>query len=598
MSATSTPTPFPVIQHEVDLCVVGGGMSGWATAIAAARHGATVVLMHDRPVLGGNASSEHRVHICGADRHNGIPHRRETGLVEELRMLNLSRNPNSNFSVFDTLLYEMVRNEPGITLLLNTTCREATLESGRLASITGWQMTTQRIHAVRARWFSDCSGDAILAPLTGARTRTGREARAEYDESLAPEVADDKTMGHSVRYQTRRYDTEQTFTPPPWAYVYESCDELPYGAGSHVGKNLIGLGYWWIELGGDMDTIGDTEAIADELYKVAYGVWDHIKNRCPQCQQAAKNLNLEWINPLPAKRESRRYVGAHVLTQNDLADGGCFDDVVAYGGWTMDDHDWAGFNAVRSGRAATHFNQCPSPYGIPYRSLYTEDVENLFCGGRVMSATHMAMSSTRVMATGMVMGQAVGTAVGLLKAKGLKKPADALAHMGELQRRLQADDCYLPGIARSIPEATRVATLEATAGDPEPVRDGWDREIDDDPHAWIAGPDEAITYRWDTPRRVKAVDLAFDSAMHLDPQMSWSNHRVGRYESTLPASLAQRYVIEGLRDGAWTPLVTVRDNMQRHRRHAIDAEVEALRLRIQRFHGNVEEARLYRFLVE
>ena len=186
---------LPEVVHEVDVCVVGGGMAGLCAAIAAARHGAQVALMHDRPVLGGNASSEMRIHICGADRHGSIPNLRETGILEELRLENLYRNPNKNFSIWDTILYEKARYEPNITLLLNCSCLDAEMAGDRISSIVGWQLTTETYHRVRAKLYADCSGDAILAPLTGAEWRMGREARREYGESIAPEEADARTMG-------------------------------------------------------------------------------------------------------------------------------------------------------------------------------------------------------------------------------------------------------------------------------------------------------------------------------------------------------------------------------------------------------------------
>ena len=164
------------ITHDVDICVVGGGMAGLCAALAAARHGALVLLLHDRPVLGGNASSEIRVHICGADIHNSIPNMRETGILEEMRMENLQRNPNRNYSIWDTILYEKAALQPNLTTLLNCTCLEAVTGEQRIMSVTmGWQLTTQTYHTVMARLFMDCSGDSILAPLTGAEYRMGRE---------------------------------------------------------------------------------------------------------------------------------------------------------------------------------------------------------------------------------------------------------------------------------------------------------------------------------------------------------------------------------------------------------------------------------------
>ena len=587
---------FPEKNHDVDLCVVGGGTAGFAAAIAAARHGATVFLMHDRPVLGGNASSECRVHICGADRHNGIPHMRETGILEELRMLNLYRNPGANFFIFDTLMYEMVKAEKNITLQLNCSCQNAEMDHNRISSVTGWQLASETYHHVKARWFADCSGDGILAPLSGAPFRQGREAKSEFGESCAPEETDARTMGHSIRYQIRRCDTPQPFIPPPWAYRFDSCDEIPRGINGHSG-NLIGLGYWWIELGGEDDPIHDNEMLRDELLKIAYGVWDHIKNRCPHHRKDAECLELEWMQFLPAKRESRRFVGAHVLTQNDVESEGRFEDTVAYGGWAMDDHDYAGFRAVKADRPATVFYKTPSPYGIPLRCLYSEKVPNLLFAGRDASASHFAMSSTRVMGTGMAMGQAVGTAVGLLKEKKLDAPDELPTNINHLQQQLLWDDCYLPRVPLTISPAAASGRLSASRHDPEPVRDGWGRQIDGVSHAWEGGPEDWIAYEWDQPHMITEVALAFDSAMDQDVQLSWSTHCVGNFLRQPPATLCQRYALEIKADGQWRPLQTVTDNIQRYRRHPIGKQVTGVCLRLIRFHGNVDRARLYTFVV-
>jgi len=271
------------------------------------------------------------------------------------------------------------------------------------------------MHRVKAKIFADCSGDAILAPLTGAQFRMGREARSEYGESIAPVKADTLTMGMSCFFQAREHTTPQPFTPPGWAYTFDSCDRLPYGAEGHGWPHM---GYWWIELGGEYHSIYDTERLRDELLRIVYGVWDHIKNRCPG-KSRAENLAVDWIQFLPAKRESRRYVGAHVLTQNDIEAGGRFEDAVAYGGWPMDDHHPSGFHSAGLGVPATVFHPAPSPYRIPYRALYSRNVSNLMFAGRNASCTHAAMSSTRVQGTGCSMGQAVGTAAAFALQKGI-----------------------------------------------------------------------------------------------------------------------------------------------------------------------------------
>ncbi|HUT35108.1 MAG TPA: FAD-dependent oxidoreductase [Planctomycetota bacterium] len=569
--------------HTADVCVVGGGMAGFCAALAAARHGASVVLMHDRPVLGGNASSECRVHICGADRHNHVKNLRETGILEEVRLENLYRNPNRVFSVWDTVLYEKARFQEGLTLLLNCSCRAAEVDGDRIVGVAGWQLTTETTHTVRAGIFIDCSGDGILAPLSGAEHRIGREGRHEYGESIAPEAADRKTMGMTCLFQSREYPTPQPFTPPSWAYTYEREDDLPYGAKGH---RWWTMGYWWVELGGDFDSIHDTEMLRDELLKIAYGVWDHIKNRG---DHGADNWALEWLQFLPAKRESRRYVGDHVLTQTDVESGGRFPDTVAYGGWSMDDHHPAGFRAAKLGAPATIFHHAPSPYGIPYGCLVSRNVENLMFAGRNASCTHAAMSSTRVMGTGCSMGQAAGAAAAL--AIRLDEGPGAVAdRIATLQQMLLRDDAYLPGIPQQFGPLTVQAKLAASQGDPEPLRDGINRPVGEAMHRWPCRVGDWVTLEFGKPQPVPTVAVVLDSALHKNIQMSY--HQRDDQLTRLPDELPRAFRLEGLKDGAWVPLSQVADNRARLVRVPVGQSLEAVRFVLDATWG-AEETHLY-----
>jgi len=578
---------LPQVTHEVDFCVVGGGMAGLCAALSAARHGARVALVHDRPVLGGNASSEMRVHICGADRHNSLPNLRETGILEELRLENLRRNPNRNFSVWDTVLYEKARYEPNVTLLLNCTCLAAEMQGSRIASALGWQLTTQTYHRVRAKVFADCSGDAILAPLTGAAFRMGREARSEYGESIAPETADSRTMGMTCLFQAREYGTPQPFEPPAWAHLFETDDDLPYGARAH---RWWEMGYWWIELGGEHDSIRDTESLRDELLRITFGVWDHIKNRG---DHGADNWAIEWIQFLPAKRESRRYLGDHVLTQLDIEAHGRFDDVVSYGGWSMDDHHPAGFWAVKLGSPATVFHPAPSPYGIPYRALYSRNIDNLMFAGRCASCTHAAMSSTRVMGTGSSMGQAVGTAAAMAVRLGIP-PREINSHVRELQQALLRDDCYVPGLALEMPPLMQRARLVASQGDPESLRDGMTRPIGDNRHAWVARPGDSAAYLFDQPVSVEQVTLVLDSA--LDALIAMSHHQRDDQLTAVPAAMPRSFRLEGLEDGAWRAVAEINDNHQRLVRVPVSRRVAGIRFVLESTWGS-EQTCVYAFYV-
>ena len=279
-------------------------MAGILCAIAAARKDIKVVLMHDRPVFGGNASGEIRVPIGGAYGKNN----RETGILEEICLENFYRNPSSNYHIWDSILFEKVYTEPNITPLMNCSCMKAETSANAILSVTGWQLTTETYHTVKAKYFADCSGDGILAPLTGAEFRMGREAKSEYNETIPPDVADNCTMGMSCTFQIRETSSPKPFIAPKWAHIYATDDDLPDC------RHSLEHHLWWIELGGENDCIHDTEELKFELLKIAFGVWDHFKNHG---DHGFENWELDWIEFLPGKRESRRYIGDYVITQND-----------------------------------------------------------------------------------------------------------------------------------------------------------------------------------------------------------------------------------------------------------------------------------------
>ncbi|MFD2332894.1 FAD-dependent oxidoreductase [Cohnella sp. GCM10020058] len=553
--------------HKADYCVVGGGLAGMCAAIAAARHGSKVVLMQDRPVLGGNASSEIRMNVGGALG----PNKRETGLLEEIEMENLHRNPTACYSVWDSVLYEKVRFEPNITLLMNCTCTEAEMDSSsaaRIKSVKGWQLTTETWHTVEATLFADCSGDSILAPLTGAEFRYGREAASEFGESIQPERADNYTMGLSCLFQIRETDRPQPFTPPDWAHSYTSDDDLPYRP--HDKRT----NFWWIELGGDRDAIHDAEEIKDELLKIVFGVWDHMKNRG---DHGVENWVIDWIGFLPGKRESRRYVGDYILTQNDIEAEGRFDDLVAYGGWSMDDHFPAGFH--HKGSHPTIYHAAPSPYGIPYRSLYSNSIDNLFFAGRNMSATHAAMSSTRVMGTCAMLGQAIGTAAAIAVRHRLTPRGVYQHRIHELQSTLLEDDCYLPWHKRALPALTLSARLSASSGDAEPLRNGWDRPIGDADNAWTGAAGDWIEYRFDEPRRVRRLRFVFDSHLNRKIRNMLNSYPLQSKIYHLPQTIVKDFRVEYEDEyGAWTELAVVSGNYYRLRKLQVDVTTRALRL--------------------
>jgi hypothetical protein len=323
---------------------------------------------------------------------------------------------------------------------------------------------------------------------------------------------------------------------------------------------------------------------------VTYGVWDYIKNYAPE-KDEAKNWAIEWLGSLPGKRESRRYVGDHVLTQNDVRDGGKFDDIVAYGGWSMDDHHPAGL--YYPGRP-TLFHPAPSPYGIPYRCLYSRNIENLLFAGRNISVTHAALSSTRVMATCAILGQAAGTAASLC-VRDAKSPRDLASgeSLQELQSILMDDDCWLPGKARSV---SKLATSARLCGEGEVASliDGHDRSMGEDEHAWTDALGAEVGFRWNEPRWVAGARLTFDSNLSNEKRMPCSYPQKGD-RTIVPASLVKDFRLETLDSaGNWQVTAHVKGNYQRLVRIELGVETRGLRL-IPESTWGATEARVFAF---
>jgi hypothetical protein len=448
------------------------------------------------------------------------------------------------------------------------------MDGNRILSVTGWQLTTETWHTIEADLFADCSGDGILAPLSGAEFRIGREAGSEYGESIAPETADRKTMGLTCLIQAREYDRPMPFIPPDWAYKFTNPGELR-GRNASIRKT----NFWWMEVGGEHDSIHDTERLREDLLKIAFGVWDYIKN---YSDQDVENWALDWMGFLPGKRESRRYVGDHVMTQNDIEAEGRFHDLVAYGGWTMDDHFPAGFYHPEAG---TIFHPAPSPFGICYRSLYSRNIENLFCAGRCHSASHAAMSATRVMGTTSVMGQAVGTAAAIAARDVLTPRGVVEERLAELQNTLMEDDCYLPWHTRAIPEISRRAELSASNGDPEPLRNGVDRPVDDTDNGWYGATGTTVEMTFETSVPLREARLVFDSDLNrVDTSRGHTARNMRHYYALdadlwhVPETLVKAFRIDTqTADGSWETAAEVSNNYQRLVRVPLEVETRAVR---------------------
>ncbi len=442
-----------------DVAVIGGGLAGVCAAITAARAGSRVVLVQDRPVLGGNASSEVRLWILGATSHMGNNNRwaREGGVIDEMLVENTYRNPEGNPLILDTIMLEMVVNEPNITLLLNTAVHDLEKsDADTIKSVSAFCSQNSTACEITAPVFVDASGDGIVGFLAGAAFRIGAEARSEFGEQFAPDEAHNELLGHTIYFYSKDTGRPVKFTPPRFAL--HDITKIPRWR--DIKFNDSGCRFWWLEWGGALDTIHDSEKIKWELWKVVYGVWNHIKNsgQFPD----AETLTLEWVGTIPGKRESRRFEGDYMIVQQDLVEQRWHDDAVSFGGWAIDLHPVEGVFSKQPGCQQWHSK---GVFQIPYRTMYSRNIKNLFLAGRIISASHIAFGSTRVMATCAHSGQAVGMAAAICARKKLL-PRDLVAapRMKELQRELIRIGQYIPGVAlEDETDLARTAEISATS---------------------------------------------------------------------------------------------------------------------------------------
>ncbi len=566
----NTQVPTITERHwDTDFVVVGGGLSGLCAAVAAARNGARVVLIQDRPVLGGNASSEIRVWVGGAygDRlpDGSVLENREGGLIEELLLRNLYFNPLLRWSRWDQTMYAFARNEPNLRLLLNATVQDVCVEDGRIRSVTAWHLLEYCRYIVEATLFADCSGDSILR-LSGARFTRGREGRDVFGESHAPEKSDNCTMGNSVMLTALPGQREhRPFRAPEWSPRY-TPETMPLRGELRFASRKV-LHPASLESGGLQDTIKDADAIRDELLGVAAGFWECAKNNTAEYN--AGDWELCWCGSLPGKRENIRYIGDHIMTQNDIESGGDFPDAVGHGGWPMDDHFPEGYKYHKQ----TIFHPAPTVYGIPYRSLYSVNVENLFFAGRNVSVSHMALSSTRVMATCAVMGQAVGTAAALAVRYKTTPRGVHEAHLEELQDTLQRQDQFIPNRPRPIAAPSREGRISH-----EVLRDGMDRtRLDGDHGVWFQ-PNEACSYEFSAPRLLAGVRLVMDTDQKDNSRLRWRWETEDAYRE-MPPMLPRRFRIEVRSGGNWEVVTEVEDNFRRYWELSFaEREADALRI--------------------
>ena len=432
---------------KTDFCIVGGGLAGTCAAITAARAGLRVVLIQDRPVVGGNASSEVRLWVLGATAHMTSNNRwaREGGVVDEILVENMYRNPEGNPVIVDTILLEKVIQESNITLLLNTAAHDVEKDGAdRIRGVRAYCSQNETAYTVEAPLFCDSSGDGVLAFLSGAAFRMGAEKKAEFGEAWTPSEQYGELLGHSMYFYSRDTGRPVRFVAP--SYALKDISKITRWKTLNAAST--GCRLWWLEWGGRFDTVRETEKIKWELWKAVYGVWDYIKNsgKFPD----AANLTLEWAATIPGKRESRRFEGDYILKQQDVVEQHTYPDAVSYGGWSIDLHPADGLYSSFPSCTQWHSK---GVYQIPYRCLYSRNINNLFLAGRIISVSHVAFGSTRVMGTCANSAQAVAMAAVLCSRENLL-PRDIAREdrIPGLRRELLKAGQYIPGAVLEDPQ--------------------------------------------------------------------------------------------------------------------------------------------------
>lgn len=415
----------PALAGQYDLVVVGAGIAGMSAAVAAARLGCKVALINDRPVVGGNNSSEIRVHLGG---------RIEAGPYKELGNLQKEFGPTRGGNAQPAEYYEdqkkldWLTNEKNITLFLNYRAIDVAKDGNKITSVTAKHIESGEELLFKASLFSDCTGDGTIGYLAGADYRMGREAREEFGESTAPEKADKMTMGASVQWYS--VDNQKPSAFPYFNYGVEFNEQ---------NSEKVMMGEWTWETGMNYDQITDFERIRDYGLLVVYSNWSFLKNNMKENSQY-RNRKLGWVAYVSGKRESRRLMGDYILKEDDLRKYVTHEDGTAATTWSIDLHypdpaNTAHFPGQEFKSIAKHINIYPYP--IPYRCLYSRNIDNLFMAGRNISVTHVALGTVRVMRTTGMMGEVVGMATSICKKYGISPRAVYHSHLPELKKLME-----------------------------------------------------------------------------------------------------------------------------------------------------------------
>lgn len=610
-----------------DVVVVGGGMSGLLAAMASARQGAETALVQDRSVFGGNASSEMRMHISGASCHWGKQDAAETGILMELQLENKYLNDSYNYSIWDGVLWNAAKKTEHLTIYLNTAMNDVESTGEEITLVRCYQTTTEQWMELTADVFVDATGNGTLGYMAGAEYKVGREGCDEYGEKDAPEIADGKTMGNTIYFVAEDRGHPVKFVKPEWAYTFDDSDFKHRYHGDivvyHNADDVVVLkpdedyenhrdelvekydvksGYWWIELGGDWDDIiKQSEDIRWELYRTVYGVWDHIKNGG---DHGAENYELVWVGNMGGMRESRRLMGNYVLREQDILANRVFDDAVAYGGWPMDEHIAGGFSA--KGQIPSMVRSFKGFYSIPYGCYCSRNIKNLMMAGRNISASKMAMGSTRVMATCAIGGEAVGVAAANAAKHSLTPTEYGKQYMKDLQQKLLREDLYIMGQKNEDPadlalRSTVMASSEKPGFEGKMVISGITRREGACSNLWcsdgMSEQGESLTLKFDKKSTVHETYLVFDPDLSEERCISVSKAFIMKEPLGVAKTLVRDYRVELLADGKVIADKTVTANYQRRNTVYFDAvECDAVRVTVLETNGE-PDARIYEIRV-
>jgi len=484
-----------------DLVVVGGGNAGACAAVAAARLGLKVALIQDRPVLGGNNSSEVRVWRGGGTNYEPYP---RIGDVDRELGSRAKGSPGRDAEFGDARKAAVVKAEKNLSLFLNQHAFHTVTEGKRIVAVDARHVVTGKELRFTGKWFADCTGDGTIGHLAGADWEMTRKGH----------------MGRSNMWRTADTGSPQEFPRCPWAHDMSD-------------KRIPKLGVWFWESGFNHDPFVMGEHIRDNNFRGMYGSWDALKN----VQNKYPNHKLEWAAYVAGKRESRRLLGDVIVTKEHVLGAKEWPDPAVPCTWSIDLHLATSSSAKHFGDDAfissAHHVRFKTPYWIPYRSLYSRNVPNLFMAGRCISVTHEALGTVRVMRTTAMMGEIVGMAASvckeysttprgvyeqhlaqlqavMTKGVGKLKPVVSTAGGGRLVTKLSPPE-WLKVAGPNLARAAKVTTSSRFAADryaPENVNDG-KADIATNDGRWVSARSmpQHVELRWDAPQTINAARI-------------------------------------------------------------------------------------------